>query len=129
MSDQKTPPPAASELEILQLLWERGPLPVKAVHTVLSGQRPIVYTTVLKTMQVMLERGFLDREPAGRGHIYRAIVAREETQNGLLDTFLQRTFEGSAKSLVMRALGNYRTTRSELAELKSLLETLETEEE
>jgi predicted transcriptional regulator len=98
---------------------------VKQIHAVLSEERPIVYTTVLKTMQVMMERGMLQRESAGRKHIYRAAIAQEDTQDQLLDTFLQRTFGGSAKRMVMRALGNYRTTSRDIEELKALIADLE----
>lgn len=121
--------PTASELAVLQLLWERGPLPVKAIHKVLSKEKDVVYTTVLKTMQVMLERGFLERESVGRKHIYQAAIEQEDTQNKLLDTFLQRTFGGSAKGLVMRALGNYQTSKKDIEELKALINNLESEEE
>lgn len=117
--------PTASELAVLQLLWERGPLAVKTVHAELSKDREVVYTTVLKTMQVMLERGFLTRESQGRKHIYAAAVAREATQDSLLDTFINRTFGGSAKELAMRALGKTKTTQSDIDELKALIDKLE----
>ena len=80
-------------------------------------------------MQVMLERGFLKREAKGRGHLYRAAIARHATQDKLLDTFLQRTFAGSAKGLVMRALGNYRTSKQDIEELKALIDRIENEEQ
>lgn len=123
------PQPTAAELAVLQLLWARGPLAVKAVHEALvaadPAERPVVYTTVLKTMQVMHERGLLAREADGRRHIYRAAVQREATQDTLLDTFLTRAFGGSAKRLVMSALGNHQPTAAELAELRAYLDTLE----
>ncbi len=125
MSKQPTHQPTASELAVLQLLWSHGPLSVKQVHETLSAEKPVVYTTVLKTMQVMLERGMLQRESVGRKHIYQAAITQEETQNHLLDTFLQRTFGGSAKRLVMRALGNYKTTPQDIEELKALINKLE----
>ena len=125
MSTKKTPQPTASELAVLQLLWERGPLPVKEVHESLSEEKAVVYTTVLKTMQVMMERGMLERESVGRKHIYRAAISQESTQNKLLDNFLNRTFGGSAKRLVMRALGNYKTSEEDIAELKALIDQLE----
>ena len=117
--------PTASELAVLQLLWDRGPLAVKEVHAALSREREVVYTTVLKTMQVMHDRGYLSRESQGRKHIYAAAIAREDTQNSLLDTFIDRTFGGSAKELAMRALGNYRTSQRDIDELKALIEKLE----
>ena len=129
MSKPNKQQPTASELAVLQLLWDRGPLSVKEIHEALSTEKEIVYTTVLKTMQVMLDRGFLERESLGRKHIYSAAIAREATQNQLLDTFLQRTFGGSAKQLVMRALGNYRATKTDIEELKAMIDKLEKEEE
>lgn len=129
MSRDQNQQPTASELSILNLLWDRGPLAVRDIHEALSAEKDIVYTTVLKTMQVMLERGFLERESQGRKHIYSAAIAREDTQDQLLDTFLDRTFGGSVKSLAMRALGNYRTSKSDIEELKALLNKIENEEQ
>ncbi len=117
--------PTASELAVLQLLWQRGPLSVREVHEALPDDKPIVYTTVLKTMQVMLERGFLTREAEGRKHIYAAAVAEGDTQNTLLDNFLRRAFGGSAMTMVMKALGNYDATPAEIEELKAYLDELE----
>ncbi len=124
-SDKSQPNP--SELAVLQLLWERGPLTVKEVHEALTadGEKTIIYTTVLKTMQLMLERGMVERKSSlGRKHIYAAILIQESTQDKLLDTFLQR-FGGSAKSLVLRAIGNYSTTQADIDELKNLIEAIE----
>ena len=129
MSKAKSSQPTTSELAVLQLLWDRGPLSVKEIHEALSAEKEVVYTTVLKTMQVMLDRGFLERESVGRKHIYSAAIAKETTQNQLLDTFLQRTFGGSAKQLVLRALGNYQTSKSELEELKAMIDKLENDEQ
>jgi predicted transcriptional regulator len=125
MSKDKPNQPTASELAILAILWERGPLPVKPVHEQLSKEKEVVYTTILKTMQVMTDRGFLARESQGRKHIYRAAIAREDTQDSLLDTFVNRAFGGSAKNLAMRALGNYKTSKEDLDELKALIEKIE----
>ena len=122
-------PPTTSELAILQLLWDRGPMTVRQAHDALAEEKEVVYTTILKTMQVMLERGFLSREAKGRGHLYAAAIAKADTQDKLLDTFLQRAFGGSAKGLVMRALGNYRTSRKDIEELKALIDRLENEEQ
>jgi predicted transcriptional regulator len=129
MSKDKKKQPTASELAILAILWEEGPLPVKAIHEKLSEEKEVVYTTILKTMQVMMDRGFLDRESAGRKHIYRAIIAREDTQDSLLDSFMNKAFGGSAKALAMRALGNYRTSKEDLAELKALINKIENEDQ
>jgi predicted transcriptional regulator len=102
---------------------------VRQVHDALAEEKEVGYTTTLKTMQVMLDRGFLDREAQGRGHLYHAAIAQKPTQDKLLDTFLQRTFAGSAKGLVMRALGNYRTSKKDIEELKALIDRIETEEQ
>lgn len=128
MSQEQPHQPTASELEVLQLLWDRGPLSVKEVHAVLSKDRPIVYTTVLKTLQVMLDRELVRRESQGRKHIYQAAIAKKETEERLLDSFLERTFGGSAKRLVMSALGNLRASRQDIEELKAAIDKLETRE-
>lgn len=119
--------PNPSELAVLQLLWERGPQTVKEVHEALTAdvENPIIYTTVLKTMQVMFDRGMVARKSVGRMHIYEAILSQEDTQNELLDTFLQRTFGGSAKKLAMRLLGNYSTTQSDIDDLKNMIKSIE----
>ncbi len=117
--------PTSSELEILQILWKEGPLPVKKVHEILSDSKEVVYTTTLKTMQVMFERGFLLREAEGRKHIYQAAMAEDEAKNALLDRFLHKTFGGSALKLVMKTLGNYRTSEEELQQLKQYIESIE----
>ena len=131
MPEHASPPqPTAAELAVLQVLWARGPQPVRAVHEVLTetvdaDAKPVGYTTVLKTMQVMHERGLLTREADGRRHIYRPAVAREATQDTLLDSFLSRAFGGSAKSLVMRALGKHTPSAAELEELRAFLADLD----
>jgi len=117
--------PTASELSILQLLWSNGPLSVKDIHLALEKEKPVVYTTVLKTMQVMMERGMLDRSSEGRKHIYQAIIEKDATQDKLLGSFLDKTFGGSAKKLVMRALGQHTPDTAELEELKAYIDALE----
>lgn len=117
--------PTASELAVLQLLWTNGPLSVKDVHEALDYDKPVVYTTTLKTMQVMMERGMLDRISEGRKHIYRPLIAQTDTQDKLLDSFLDKTFGGSAKNLVMRALGQHTPDAAELKELKAYISALE----
>ena len=127
------PRPTAAELAVLQVLWARGPQPVGAVHEALTAEvgadaKPVGYTTVLKTMQVMHERGLLAREADGRRHIYRPAVAQGATQDTLLDAFLARAFGGSAKQLVMRALGKHTPSAAELDELRAFLSDLEDEQ-
>lgn len=122
--DEKTNP-TPSELEILQFLWKHGPSTVKQIHEELEQRKEVRYTTTLKTMQVMFERGMLKREAQGRKHIYQAAIAEEETQDVLLDRFLNKTFRGSALKLVMRALGNYDATQSDLNQLKDYIDQME----
>ena len=118
--------PTAAELEILRILWERGPSSVRIVHDILSESKEVVYTTTLKTMQVMMDRGFLTRQENGRKHIYAPAQAQEETQSDLLDNFLQKAFGGSAMKLVMKTLGNYyKTNDGELDKLKQMIEHIE----
>ena len=118
-------PPTAAELAILQVLWTRGPSSVRDVHDGLDAGKPVVYTTVLKLMQIMHERGLLTREAQGRKHIYTAAVERAATQDTLLDSFLDRAFGGSAKTLVMRALGKHTPGKADIGELRAFLDELE----
>jgi len=118
--------PTASELAILQLIWASGSLSVREVHEALDRDKPVVYTTVLKTMQVMMDKGMLDRTSEGRKHIYHALISQEDTQDKLLDTFLNKAFSGSAQNLVMRALGKHNPDADELEELKAYINSLDT---
>lgn len=113
--------PTSSELAILQILWQRGSSTVREIHDLLAQEKDIRYTTTLKTMQVMHSRGFIQREISGQNHLYQAAIAQEATQTALLDTFLQRTFGGSALRLVMKALGNYDSSPEELEQLKKII--------
>ncbi len=117
--------PTASELEILQILWKRGPSTVREIHDELAEKKEVVYTTTLKTMQVMYEKGMLERVAKGRKHIYRAMVKEDETQEALLDQFLEKTFGGSALKLVMKAIGHRKTSQEELNQLKDYIDSLE----
>lgn len=125
MSKDEKANPTPSELEILQFLWKHGPSTVKQIHEELEKSKEVRYTTTLKTMQVMFERGMLKREAQGRKHIYEALVAEDETQDVLLDRFLNKTFRGSALKLVMRALGNYDASQSDLDQLKDYIDQME----
>jgi BlaI family transcriptional regulator, penicillinase repressor len=116
--------PTESELEILQVLWERGPSTVRQVHEQLSLVKEVGYTTTLKIMQIMHEKGFVSRTEEGRYHIYQALVSEEETQRHLLDRFVDTAFRGSAMRLVMQALGGSKASKEELAELQRMLDNL-----
>ena len=122
----KAPPkPTDAELEILQVLWQDGPATVRTVNEQLSKGREVGYTTTLKIMQLMLEKGLVQRDDEGRSHIYRAAVREQDTQGLLLDRFVEATFGGSALKLVMQALGHRRTSSDELAQIRRLLNDIE----
>lgn len=117
--------PTDAELEILAYLWQAGPSTVRDVHDHLTLSKEIGYTTTLKLMQIMHEKGLLSREEEGRSHVYTTQVSEEETQQTLLDRFVETTFRGSAARLVMQALGNHDTSPQELDEIRKLLNNLE----
>jgi len=116
------PRPTDAELEILTVLWSRGPSTVREVHEAIVGRRPAQYTTVLKLMQIMTEKGLLRRDEKQRAHIYAAARPREWTQRQLAGDLLQRGFGGSARSLLMGALSARRATRQEIEEMRRLLD-------
>ena len=125
MSERNSvPKPTESELEILQVLWEHGPTTVRFVNDELSKTKETGYTTTLKLMQIMHEKGMVNRDEAGRSHIYSAAITESATQKQLLDRFLDTAFRGSALKLVMQALGNQKTSRQDLTEIRNLLDKL-----
>ncbi|HBH49759.1 MAG TPA: transcriptional regulator, partial [Bacteroidales bacterium] len=109
--------PTAAELEILTILWENEPLTVKEIHEQLLKSKEIGYTTALKIMQNMTQKGFLRREPNGKSHIYYATYSQDVTQQSLLNKFVDSAFGGSATKLVMQLLGNSKTSERELKEI------------
>jgi BlaI family penicillinase repressor len=119
------PRPTDAELEILTVLWSRGPATVRDVHETIASRRPTQYTTVLKQMQVMAEKGLVLRNEDQRAHIYEAARPREWTQRQLAGDMLQRAFNGSAKSLMIGALSSRKASKQELAELRGLLDEYE----
>ncbi len=127
MSPQaELPRPTDAELEILSVLWRLGPSTVREVHEVLSRERATQYTTTLKMMQIMAEKGLLGRDESARSHVYSACQPRERTQSQLAGHLLERAFGGSARSLLMGALSAKKASREELAELRKLLDEYET---
>lgn len=118
------PLPTEAELEILNTLWRIGPGTVREVHEALSGKRT-GYTTVLKQMQVMVEKGLLVRNERYRSHVYEARLPKEQTQQQLAGNLLRRAFNGSAKNLVLGALSSQRVSSSELAEIRRMLDDFE----
>lgn len=117
-----TPRPTDAELEILTVLWSRGPATVRYVHETIARRRPAQYTTVLKLMQIMAEKGLVRRDEKQRAHIYEAAKPREWTQRQLAGDLLRRGFEGSARNLMMGALSGRKVSKQELAELRKLLD-------
>ena len=120
-----SPKPTASELEILHVLWERGPSTVREVHQALSDKRPIGYTSVLKLMQIMTAKGTLRRNEEQRAHIYEAVQPAEKTKRQLALDVLQRVFDGSASQLMMHALADRKASKEEVDELRRLLNDYE----
>jgi BlaI family penicillinase repressor len=129
LSKQKAIPlPTEAELSILNILWAAGPSTVREVHEALSVKRT-GYTTVLKQMQVMTEKGLLKRSERFRSHVYEAGLSKQQTQQQLTRNLLQRAFDGSAKNLVLGALSSQRVSPKELAEIRQVLEKFESEAE
>ena len=119
--------PTESELEILQILWKNGPSTVREVNDALNKvqDKAIGYTTTLKLMQIMFEKGLLNRDESQRTHVYTAEVREGNIQSALLDRFLNAAYRGSASKLALQLLGNHKTTPDELAEIKALIAKLE----
>jgi len=116
------PKPTDAELEILTVLWSRGPSTVRAVHQAVIARKPAQYTTVLKQLQVMAEKGLVLRDEQQRSHVYQPARPREWTQRQLAGDLLHRAFDGSAKGLLLGALSARKTSKKELAELRRLLD-------
>jgi BlaI family penicillinase repressor len=119
---RQPPRPTEAELEILTVLWSRGPSTVRDVHENISQRKPTQYSTVLKFMQIMTEKGLVRRNEKPRAHVYEAAQPREWTQQRLAGDLLQRAFGGSAKNLLMGALSSRKSSKKELAELRELLD-------
>ncbi len=119
------PKPTEAELEILTVLWSRGAATVREVHEVIAARKPTQYTTVLKLLQIMAEKGLVRRNEKQRAHVYEPAKPREWTQRQLAGDLLQRGFAGSARTLMMGALSARKASKAELAELRKLLEEYE----
>lgn len=125
MPINKNTKPTESELEILQILWHNGPSTVRFVHEELSKMKDAGYTTTLKLMQIMAEKGMLEADKTNRSHVFRPLLEEEQIQQQLLNRFLDSAFRGSAMKMVMQALGNRTTSKEELDEIKNFLDNLE----
>ncbi len=117
--------PTNSELEILSVLWEHGKATTREVHEAIARNKPVGYTSTLKTMQNMHDKGFLSREPKGQTHVYSPAVKQSEIQQAMLGGFVNKLFNGSAKNLILQTLGNQKPTQEELGEIRAMLDKLE----
>jgi BlaI family penicillinase repressor len=114
--------PTASELEILQVLWTRGPSTVREVHEALTEKKPLGYTTVLKLLQIMTSKGLVRRDEGQRAHVYEACQPAEKTKRQFAVDMIQRVFDGSASELMLHALADRPASREEIEELRRLLD-------
>jgi predicted transcriptional regulator len=121
----KKPLPTDAEIAILGVLWQRGPSTVREVHEALQPVQGTGYTTVLKLMQIMAQKGLVERDEAQRSHVYRALVSEEQAQRRLLGDLMDKAFGGSSARLVLRALSVKRASREELDEIRALLDGLD----
>ena len=119
--------PTESELEILRVLWDKGTATVREVHEVLSEHKDAGYTTTLKLMQIMFEKGIVKRDDSNKTHIYKANISKESTQQQLVGKMINNLFGGSSTQLVMQALGNHAPNKAELEEIQQLLNNLKKE--
>jgi BlaI family penicillinase repressor len=116
------PRPTDAELAILRVLWQRGPSTVRQVHDSLVRERPTAYTTALKMLQIMSEKGLVSRDDSERTHVYQARLTEEQTQRQLVGDLLTRAFGGSASKLVMQALASTPATADELTEIRKMID-------
>lgn len=117
--------PTKAELEILDILWERETATVKEVHEIINERKPTAYTTVLKTLQIMDEKGSVERDKAAKAHVYRAKNSPEHTQKSLVADLLEKAFRGSALKLVQHVLEAKPATAEELKEIRKLIKEAE----
>jgi BlaI family transcriptional regulator, penicillinase repressor len=120
--DSTLPRPTEGELELLGILWDRGPSTVRDVHDQISRRRPLGYTSVLKLLQIMTDKGLVEREESGKAHIYRPVATQNETQNQLLRDISERLFAGSAAQLALHALALEPVNDQELEALRHLID-------
>ncbi len=122
MARPALPRPTDAELQVLRVLWRRGPSTVRQVHEDLEDGRPVGYTTTLKMMQIMAEKGLVERDKSDRSHVYRAKSTEERTQRQLIRDLVNRAFGGSAQKLFVQALAETKATPQEMAEIRRLLD-------
>lgn len=117
------PEPTESEVEILQILWQKGSATVREVHEVLETRKDVGYTTTLKLMQIMVEKGIVDRDTSKRIHIYKPLIPQSSVENNLINKLRQKIFRGSASRLVIGALSSEPVSEEELEEIKEFLDS------
>jgi BlaI family transcriptional regulator, penicillinase repressor len=125
MAHELPPRPTDAELAILRVLWTRGPSTVREVQEELNRDRPVGYTTALKLLQIMHEKGLVQRDESQRTHVYSGSMTQEQTQGQLVGHLLDRAFGGSAMQLVMQALSGKRVSKTELDGIRQLLDEIE----
>jgi predicted transcriptional regulator len=125
MAPADTPLPTSSELEILRVIWQRGPSTVREVYRTLEQEREIGYSTVLKFMQIMTDKGSLIRDESVRPQVYRAARPQRQIQQGIVRDLVSRAFGGSSASLAMHALSDRKTSREERRQIRELLDSLD----
>lgn len=125
MSSSATIKPTESELEILQILWEKGNCTVRDVHEILTMNKEAGYTTTLKLMQIMHEKGLVTRDTSSKTHLYSALASQQKTQQHLVSKLIDNAFNGSAARLVMQALGNHTSSKDEIEAIKKYLDELD----
>lgn len=126
---RNVPRPTDAELAILRILWERGPSTVRQVHEQLARERVAAYTTALKLLQIMTEKGLVERDERERTHVYKAKLSEDQTQRQLVRDLLDRAFGGSAGKLVMQALATKRASADELREIRKVIDGVKGERE
>jgi predicted transcriptional regulator len=129
MNRASVPRPTDAELAILRILWERGPSTVRQVHDILGQERTAAYTTALKLLQIMTEKGLVERDERDRTHIYRARLSEETTQRQLVRDLVDRAFGGSSSKLVMQALATKRASADELRDIRKAIDGARNERE
>lgn len=129
MANDTLPRPTDAELAILRVLWDRKKATVREVHDALSASQHTGYTTVLKLMQIMTDKGLVERDESSRAHVYRPRMSAQKTKGQLVGDLLERAFGGATGELVMQALSSKKATHEELTQIRELLDTLEKKEE
>ena len=129
MNRTPAPRPTDAELAILRILWDRGPSTVRQVHEILGRDRQAAYTTALKLLQIMTEKGLVERDERDRTHIYRARLSEETTQRQLVRDLVDRAFAGSSSKLVLQALASKRASAEELQDIRKAIDGARHEKE